>query len=57
MIAIVVSGMGPVAVDAGRRAQNMMLAVWNEGVVSGPNGIANLDCLAELLGLGADAQV
>jgi hypothetical protein len=29
----------------------MMLAVWNARVVSGPNGIANLDCLAELFGL------
>jgi hypothetical protein len=41
---IVVSGKGPVAFDAGRAAQNTMLAAWNEGV-SCPNGIANPDSL------------
>ena len=57
VIAIVVGGKGPVAFDAGRAAQNMMLAAWNEGVVSCPNGIANPESLAELLGLEADVQV
>lgn len=57
VIAIVVSGKGPVAFDTGRAAQNMMLAAWNEGVVSSPNGIANPESLAELLGLEADEQV
>ena len=52
--AIVVSVKGPVAFDAGRAAQNMMLAASNEGVVSCPDGIANPECLAELLGLEAD---
>ncbi|MGO9905299.1 MAG: nitroreductase family protein [Solirubrobacteraceae bacterium] len=56
VIAIVVSGKGPVAFDAGRAAQNMVLAAWNEGV-SCPNGIANPDSLAELPGLEADEQV
>ena len=54
---IVVSGKGPVACDAGRAAQNKMLAAWNEGVVSCPNGIANPESLAELLGLEADEPV
>ena len=57
VIAIVVGGKGPVAFDAGRAAQNMMLAAWNEGVVSCPNGIANPESVAELLGLEADVQV
>ena len=57
VIAIVVGGRGPVAFDAGRAAQNMMLAAWNEGVVSCPNGIANPESVAELLGLEADVQV
>jgi nitroreductase len=41
----------------GRAAQSMMLAAWSEGVVSGANGIANRDSLAELFGLEADEQV
>jgi nitroreductase len=41
VVAIVVSGKGPISFDAGRAAQNMMLAAWNEGVGSCPNGIAD----------------
>ena len=57
VIAVVVSGKGPLAFDAGRAAQNMMLAAWNEGIVSCPNAIANPERPAELLGLEADQQV
>jgi nitroreductase len=57
VIVIVVGGMGLVVFDAGRAAQDMMLAAWSEGVVSGPNGIASPDSLAELFGLEADEQV
>ena len=57
MIAIVVSGKGPVAFDAGRAAQNMMLAAWNQGVVCCPNAITNPESLTELLGLEAGVQV
>jgi len=57
VIAIVLSGEGPVAFHAGQAARNMMLAAWNEGVVSCPNGIANPESLAELLRLEADEQV
>lgn len=53
MIAIVVSGKGLVTFDAG----NMMLAAWSKGVVSGTNGIVDLDSLAELFGPEADEQV
>ncbi len=35
----------------------MMLAAWNGGVVSCPNGIANPDSLAALFGLEADERV
>ena len=31
MVAIVIGGKGPTSFDAGRAAQNMMLAAWNEG--------------------------
>jgi nitroreductase len=37
--------------DVGRAMQNMMLAAWNEGVVSCPNGIPDADGAAAALGL------
>src|SRR5918999_6104270 len=43
--------------DAGRAAQNMMLAAWNEGVTSCPNGLTDADAAAEILGLGEDESV
>jgi nitroreductase len=49
VVGIVVSGKGPVSFDAGRAAQSMLLAAWNEGVASCPNGIA--DRAAALLAL------
>jgi nitroreductase len=48
-IAIVVKG-SP-AFDAGRAAQNMMLAAWNDGVTSCPNGIPDADATSAALGL------
>ena len=36
--------------DVGRCAQNMMLAAWNDGVVSCPNGIRDAEAAAALLG-------
>ena len=40
VVAIVVRGGGPILLDAGRAAQNIMLAAWDEGIGSCPNGIA-----------------
>ena len=40
VVAIVVQGKGPISFDAGRAAQNMLLAAWNEGVGGSPNGVA-----------------
>src|SRR5439155_2313674 len=57
VVAVVVGGRGPLAFDAGRAAQNMMLAAHALGVGSCPNGIADRDTIAELLGLGEDEQV
>jgi nitroreductase len=57
VVAIVVWGKGPTAFDAGRAAQNMMLAAWNEGLGSSPNGTPNPDRVRELLGLGEDERV
>src|SRR6266536_5380559 len=41
VVAVVIGGKGPTAFDAGRAAQNMMLAAWNDGIGSCPNGIAD----------------
>lgn len=54
VVAIVVSGKGPVSFDAGRAAQNMLLAAWNEGVASCPNGIADREAASAALDLAAD---
>ncbi len=43
--------------DAGRAAQNMMLAAWNEGVTSCPNGMPDPDATAEALGVGEGESV
>ena len=56
-VAIVVSGKGPLAFDAGRAAQNMLLTAWNEGVASSPNGVADREKAAELLGLSENDQI
>ena len=37
--------------------QNMMLAAWNEGVASCPNGIADGERAREALDLGEDDQL
>jgi nitroreductase len=52
VVAVVVSGKGPLAFDAGRAAQNMMLAAWSEGVGSSPNGMPDPEKTGELLGVG-----
>jgi nitroreductase len=54
VVALVVRG-SP-GFDAGRAAQNMMLAAWNEGVTSCPNGMPNADKTAEWLPLGEDER-
>lgn len=51
VVAVVVSGKGPLAFDAGRAAQNMLLAAHDQGVGSSPNGMPDGDAAAEALGL------
>jgi nitroreductase len=48
--ALVVAIVCPRALDTGRAAQNMMLAAWNEGVTSCPNGIRDPDAATEAIG-------
>jgi nitroreductase len=57
VVAIVVTGRGPIAFDAGRAAQNMMLAAWNDGIGSCPNGIADAERARAVLGLDEGEQV
>jgi nitroreductase len=54
VIGLIVRGKGPVSFDAGRAAQNMMLAAWNDGVGSCPNGIADAAAMGDALGLTED---
>jgi nitroreductase len=49
-VAVATEG-GRYPLDVGRALQNMFLVAWNEGVVSCPNGIKDLEATAGLLGL------
>ena len=57
VIGLVVRGKGPVSFDCGRAAQNMMLAAWNDGVTSCPNGMPDPEATGAILGLGDDERV
>jgi len=57
VVAIVVSGKGPLALDAGRAAQNMLLAAHNAGIGSCPNGISDADAMAAVVGVSEGEQV
>ena len=43
--------------DSGRAAQNMMLAAWNDGVTSCPNGMPDAEQTSSLLSLGQEEHV
>jgi nitroreductase len=57
VVAIVVSGKGPVSFDAGRAAENMLLAAWNEGVGSCPNAMADEAAVRAALELEDEERV
>jgi nitroreductase len=57
VIAVVGRGKGPIAFDCGRAVQSMLLAAWNEGIASSPNGLADHEGAAALLGLGEDERL
>jgi nitroreductase len=48
---LVIAIVGERPFDLGRCVQNMMLAAWNDGVASCPNGIADKEVACEALGL------
>lgn len=51
LVVAIVTASGKGAFDAGRAAQNMMLAAWDEGVLSCPNGIADSEQAVAALAL------
>ena len=55
VVAITTPG-GRSTLDVGRCAQNMMLAAWNEGIVSCPNGMPDAERAADALGLAGDER-
>lgn len=57
VVAVVIGGKGPTSFDAGRAAQNMMLAASNDGIGSCPNGIADAERLRAAIGHGEDESV
>lgn len=57
VVVVVVRGKGPVSFDAGRAAQNMLLAAWELGVGGCPNGMPDSERTAELLGLGEEERL
>ena len=56
-LAVALVTQGGATFDAGRAAQNMMLAAWNDGVTSCPNGMPDRDVTGQLLELGEEEQV
>jgi nitroreductase len=57
VVAIVIRGKGPTSFDAGRAAQNMLLAAWNEGVGGSPNGISDEERARAALRLAEDERI
>jgi nitroreductase len=51
VVVIAVHGRGRTEFDAGRAAQNMMLAAWNDHIGAVPNGMPDPDAVARLLDL------
>ncbi len=56
VVAVVVRGRQQAAFDSGRAVQNMLLAAWNDGVASTPNGLADGEGAARVLGIGDEER-
>jgi nitroreductase len=57
VVVLVVGGKGLLSFDAGRSAQNMLLAAWNEGVGGSPNGLADRDAANAVVGVPEDQSI
>jgi nitroreductase len=56
-VAILLNDLNRYVFDGGRAAQNMMLAAWNDGVGSCPNGFRDEEAARTLLGAGPDQRL
>jgi nitroreductase len=56
LVIAIATSRGGRALDVGRAMQNMMLAGWNEGVVSCPNGMPDAAQTARVLDLEGDLE-
>ncbi len=54
---LIVAIVGRSGLDTGRCAQNMLLAAWNAGVGSCPNGLKDTVAAQQALGLDADDEI
>lgn len=54
VVGVTMTGKRRARFDAGRAAQNMLLAAWNEGVSSCPNGVSDVDAAHAALDLADD---
>ena len=54
---LIVAILGRSSLDTGRCAQNMLLAAWNAGVGSCPNGQKDPEAARAALSLGADDEI
>ena len=55
VVAVATPG-GRASLDVGRATQNMMLAAWNDGIVSTLNGMPDADAAARALELDSDVS-
>jgi nitroreductase len=53
----VIRGKDGATFDAGRAAQSMLLAAWNEGLASCPNGVADQESACEVVGASEEERV
>jgi nitroreductase len=54
---LVVAILAKAGLDTGRAVQNMLLAAWDEGIGSCPNGLADPPRAREVLGLAEDDEL
>jgi nitroreductase len=57
VVAIVVPDGRMPLFDAGRAAQNMLLAAWNEGIDATPNGLEDADAARKIAGIADEEAV